>query len=171
MELASYIINTRQSINLLLPQANLAMYEKGYCIYRALLSLQWRRWRTNKTRRQGRYKTHLANKDKDLQILHNRRENHFHHSTALHQSPNTSPSTVYIPVTYYIVQHDNRPQQQQTIIVHVLQCPNHGSKRTHSTCLLNYTEESDQAVAQKLETPDDGSVWAETYVGLSDILS
>jgi hypothetical protein len=25
--------------------------------------------------------------------------------------------------------------------------------------------------AQKLETPDDGSVWAETYVGLSDILS
>jgi hypothetical protein len=25
--------------------------------------------------------------------------------------------------------------------------------------------------AQKLETPDDGSFWAETYVGLSDILS
>jgi hypothetical protein len=33
---------------------------------------------------------------------------------------------------------------------------------------LNYTEESDQVEAQKLETPDDGSFWAETYVGLSD---
>jgi hypothetical protein len=43
--------------------------------------------------------------------------------------------------------------------------------RTHSTCFLNYTEESDQVEALKLETPDDGSFWAETYVGLSDILS
>jgi hypothetical protein len=53
----------------------------------------------------------------------------------------------------------------------VLQCPYYGSNKTHSTSFLNYTEESDQEEAQKLETPDDGSVWAETYVGLSDKLS
>jgi hypothetical protein len=37
--------------------------------------------------------------------------------------------------------------------------------------LLIYTAESDQVEAINLKTPDDGSVWAETYVGLSDILS